>query len=131
MAELIDVFKALTSKSKWSDITDEDKIKNFFIINRYMSKKYPSRSQLLNLKTVDKVSSMDLWYQLMKTEPYPSWFWSKGEKLEKSDISEKEYVSLLHKLRIKDIDLDYLIENHIDFIKDELKELKEIEKRNK
>ncbi len=60
MAELIDVFKALVSKSEWSKITDDDKIKNFFIINRYMAKKYHERAQLLNLKTIDKVSALDL-----------------------------------------------------------------------
>jgi hypothetical protein len=128
MAELIDVFKALVSKSEWSKITDDDKIKNFFIINRYMSKKYHERAQLLNLKTIDKVSALDLWHHFIKDKPYPNWFWSKGEKAEKSEIPDKDYRLLLQNLKIKDIDLDYLIENHIDFIKDELKYYKDLEK---
>lgn len=131
MAELIDVFKALVSKSEWSKIKDDDKIKNFFIINRLMSKKYPEKSQLLNLKVIDKVSALDLWYHFMLNKPYPNWFWSKSEKAEKSDISEKEYKLLLLNLRIKDIDLDYLIEHHIEFIKEELKYYKDLEKNNK
>jgi hypothetical protein len=131
MAELIDVFKALVSKSEWSKIKDDDKIKNFFIINRLMSKKYPEKSQLLNLKVIDKVSALDLWYHFMLNKPYPNWFWSKSEKAEKSDISEKEYKLLLLNLRIKDIDLDYLIEHHIEFIKEELKYYKDLDKNNK
>jgi hypothetical protein len=109
MAELIDVFKALVSKSDWSKITDDDKIKNFFIINRYMSKKYLERAQLLNLKTIDKVSALDLWHYFIKDKPYPNWFWSKGEKAKKSEIPDKDYRLLLQNLKVKDIDLDYLI----------------------
>ena len=132
MAELIDVAKAIfTNKNNWKNISDEDKERFFFIFNRYFSKKYPEKSQLLNLKVIDKVSALDLWYHFMLNKPYPNWFWSKSEKAEKSDISEKEYKSLLLNLKIKDIDLDYLIQHHIDFIKEELKYYKDLEKNNK
>lgn len=132
MAELIDVAKAIfTNKNNWKNISDEDKERFFFIFNRYFAKKYPEKSQLLNLKVIDKVSALDLWYHFMLNKPYPNWFWSKSEKAEKSDISEKEYKSLLLNLKIKDIDLDYLIQHHIDFIKEELKYYKDLEKNNK
>lgn len=130
MAELIDIANAMfRKKSDWVKITDEQKIKWFFIFNRYFSKKYPDKAQLLNLKTIDKVSGLDLWYYFMLDKPYPDWFWSKGEKVDKQEISDKDYKLLLQKLKIKDIDLDYLIEHHIDFIKSELKHFKEIDKR--
>jgi hypothetical protein len=132
MAELIDVAKAIfTNKNNWKNISDEDKERFFFIFNRYFSKKYPEKSQLLNLKVIDKVSALDLWYHFMLNKPYPNWFWSKSEKAEKSDISEKEYKLLLLNLKIKDIDLDYLIEHHIEFIKEELKYYKDLDKNNK
>ena len=132
MAELIDVAKAIfTNKNNWKNISDEDKERFFFIFNRYFAKKYPEKSQLLNLKIIDKVSALDLWYHFMLNKPYPNWFWSKSEKAEKSDISEKEYKLLLLNLKIKDIDLDYLIQHHIDFIKEELKYYKDLEKNNK
>lgn len=129
MAEIIDVANALfTNKNKWTQITDEDKEKFFFVFNRYFSKKYPEKAQLLNLKNIDKVSAFDLWYNFMLDKPYPKWFWSKSEKSEKSEISEKDYKLLLSGLKIKDNDLDYLIENHIDFIKEELKYYKDLQK---
>jgi hypothetical protein len=132
MAELIDVAKAIfTNKNNWKNISDEDKERFFFIFNRYFSKKYPEKSQLLNLKVIDKVSALDLWYHFMLNKPYPNWFWSKSEKGVKSDISEKEYKLLLLNLKIKDIDLDYLIEHHIEFIKEELKYYKDLDKNNK
>ena len=81
MAELIDVANAMfRSKKDWVNIKDEDKEKFFFIFNRYFSKMYPEKSQLLNLKNINKVSSMDIWFHFMKDKPYPGWFWSKGNK---------------------------------------------------
>jgi hypothetical protein len=130
MAEIIDVANALfTNKQDWSKITDEDKDKYFFIFNRYFAKKYVKESQLLNLKNIDKVLAFDTWYYFMLNKPYPKWFWSKSEKAEKSDISEKDYKLLLQKLHIKDLDLDYLIKHHLDFIKEEIKYYKQIEKQ--
>src|ERR1022692_3991533 len=120
MAELIDIVNCITRKTGWEKITDEDKIKFFFIVNRYMSKKYIDKSQLLNLKTVDKVSAMDLWFHFVEDQPYPKWFWSKSDKGEKPTISEKDFNLLLIKLRVKKEDLDYLIDKHFDFIKEEL-----------
>jgi hypothetical protein len=131
MAEITDVANALfTNKDKWSTISDEDKEKFFFIFNRYFAKKYPEQAQLLNLKNIDKVSAFDTWYYFMLRKPYPSWFWSKSEKSGKSDISEKDYKLILQKLKIKNLDLDYLIDNHLDFVKEELKYYKQIEKGN-
>lgn len=126
MAELIDVFKAMMRKGSWEKITVEEKEKNFFIFNRYFSKVYPRQAQLLNLKNIDKVVGMELWYQFMKTEPYPDWFWSKSEKSDKPILAPKDYRMLLVSLKIKPDDLDYLIEKHFDFVKEELSYLKKV-----
>lgn len=121
MAELIDVANAMfKTKSDWTKITDSDKERFFFIFNRYFSKKYPQQAQLLNLKTIDKVSGLNLWYQFMLDKPYPNWFWSKSESSEKSKIADKDFIFLLKKLNIKESDLNFLIERHFDFIKEEL-----------
>jgi prolyl oligopeptidase PreP (S9A serine peptidase family) len=116
------------NKSDWKWVTDEQKEAYFFIINRMMSKKYPTKAQLFNIKNIDKVSSMNLWYQFMLDKPYPKWFWSKSKK-ENSSISEKDFKLLISKLKIKDLDLHYLIEKHFDFIKEELNYYKSLEKQ--
>jgi hypothetical protein len=126
MAELIDVFKAMMRRGSWDKITVEEKEKNFFIFNRYFSKVYPEQAQLLNLKNIDKVVGMELWYQFMKTEPYPDWFWSKSEKSDKPILAPKDYKMLLISLKVKPDDLDYLIEKHFDFVKEELSYLKKV-----
>jgi len=126
MAELIDVFKAMMQRGSWDKITVEEKEKNFFIFNRYFSKVYPEQAQLLNLKNIDKVVGMELWYQFMKTEPYPDWFWSKSEKSDKPILAPKDYKMLLVSLKVKPDDLDYLIEKHYEFVKEELSYLKKV-----
>lgn len=124
---LIGIFNAMCKNTNtWKYVTSKQKEEFFFIFNRYFSKKYPDKAQLLNTKSIDKVMAMELWYHFIKDEPYPRWFWSKGEKSEKAEIAPKDYKSLLRLLLIKNEDLDYLIKNHSDFIKEELKYLKKL-----
>jgi len=129
MAELIDVANAMfKNRNDWNKITDEDKEKFFFIFNRYFSKKYHEKSQLLNLKTINKSVSLDIWFYFIKDKGYPQWFWSKSPKKE-TDLPEKEYKLLIEKLKVKPEDLDYLISNFPEFIKEELKYYKQLEKQ--
>lgn len=118
-----------TNKIKWEDVPDDEKESCFFVINRMFSKKYPEKSQLLNLKSIDKISSMDLWYYFMKGKAYPNWFWSKSEVSEKSELNLSERNILRQKLQITEFDLDYLIKNHLEFIKEELNYYKKLEKQ--
>lgn len=130
MAELIDVFNAMLKNRKdWIKITDDDKIKYSFIFTRYFSKKYVEKSYLMNLKGIDKVLVMDLWYYFMLKEPFPKWFWSKSDKVDKTEIPEKDFKLLLMKLKIKPDDIIYLIDKHPEFIKDELAYYKKLEKQ--
>ena len=95
MAELVDVFNAmLKNKKDWINITDDEKIKFSFIFTRYFSKKYIKQAELMNLKGIDKVLVMDLWYNFMLTQPFPRWFWSKSDKVDKPKITEKEFKML-------------------------------------
>ena len=137
MAQITDVANAIFKfKNDWiynhsgDKITDEEKSLYFFIFNRYFSKVYPEKAQLLNNKNIDKVMAMDIWFHFMKDKPYPENFWSKTPKIEK-EIPDKEYRLLLMSLGIKDIDLDYLIDKHPDFIKEELTYLRKKDKEFK
>ena len=129
-AKLIDVFNMMF-RSGYDKMNDEDKRLNFFIFNRYLSKKYPEQALLLNKKGMDGVVCMDIWHHFMKGEPYPSFFWSKGNGKEKRVIMEKEFKTLLRYFNIKSSDLDYLIKNHFDFVKEELLYLNKLQKENK
>jgi hypothetical protein len=123
MAELIDVANAMfRNKKDWKNITDLDKERFFFIFNRYFSKKYTTKSQLLNNKNIDKSSALDLWYYYMLDKPYPNWFWSKSPKYDKSELDDKDFKLLFEKMGLnKEDDLIYLIQNYPDIIIEELK----------
>jgi hypothetical protein len=130
MAELIDVFNAmLKNKKDWVKITSDDKEKFSFIFNRYFSKRYTEQAAFMNLKGIDKVLVMDLWYKFMLTQPFPRWFWSKSDKVDKPKITEKELKMLVIKLKVKPDDINYLIDKHPEFIKDELDYYKKLEKQ--
>jgi len=119
-------------RNNWKFVTDEQKEKWFFIINRNMSKKYPHLTQLLNDKNCDKVASMDLWYYFMEGKPYPKWFWSKSEKTKlDSEFNEKEINSLMIKFDIKREELDLLIKYNLTDVKEELKYIKDGDKQLK
>lgn len=133
MAELIDVANAIfKDKNKWKDISDDDKEKFFFIFNRYFSKKYPDKSQLLNDKLINKVAALDTWYLFMLNIPYPKWFWSKSESSKiKPEISEDEITQLMFELDLKKEDIEILIKYYPKLIKEELKYYKDAKKPNK
>jgi hypothetical protein len=115
-------------KQNWKCVSDDQKEEFFFIINRLLSKRFNEKAQLLNHKNINKVVGLDLWFQFLKESPYPSWIWSKSEKVTQH-ISEQDSMLLLKHLQIKDSDLDYLIQNHQDFINEELKYYKKLEKQ--
>jgi hypothetical protein len=65
---------------------------------------------------------MDLWYHYISDKGYPSWFWSKSSKISNEGFDDKDYKLLLEKLSLnKSEDLDYLMVNYPDLIKEELK----------
>jgi hypothetical protein len=131
MADLRLVANAMFyKKNEWINIPEKEKEECFFIFNRYFSKKYPEKAQLLNLKSINKVVSMDTWYYFMLDKPYPKWFWSKSEEVkEKPKITDKDFQLLVNKLGIKPGDVEYLINNFPEFIKDELNYYKKLEKQ--
>lgn len=128
--EITDIANRLfRDRHKWSEVTDDDKIKWFFIFNRYTSKKYPEVSQLFNQKSIDKVLAFDLLFQFYKTKPYPSWFWSKS-KIEKDDstFKESDFKLLKQKYNITDNDLKMLINYFPTEVKEDLNWYKKMEK---
>ena len=119
-------------RKNWRYVTDQQKNDYFFIINRYMSKKYPKESLLLNNKMIDKVSAMDTWFLFMNNNPYPKWFWSKSlSDKSDSDFSKNDILLLLEKFSLKEEELTILMKFHPDVVKDELSYYKSIQKKEK
>lgn len=128
---LLSIFKVLFSeRHKWEFVTDKQKEEYFFILNRYLSKKYLKQAKLFNDKSINKVSGMNIWFHFLKNEPYPKWFWTKSnkEKLKKL-LTNSEYNDLRCKLKISKEDMDFLINDHPDFIKEEIKRVRKLQKQ--
>ena len=129
---LIDVTNALfKDKSNWNRISDDEKEKNFFIINRFMSKKFPEKSKLLNDKLINKVSAMDTWFIFMLSQPYPTWFWSKSETKKDKKFTEEEilYISKEFDIELKDIPI--ILKYYYQSIEDEIVFFRNSKKQNK
>lgn len=139
MANLSEIVNCLfVKRSEYKNISVDDKEKNFFIINRYMSKKYTNVAQSLNTKGLSKETCLDMWFMLSpwkldyKQLFYPpKFFWSKSEINTKSSKHfAKNDIELLLEyysdMRIEDF--DFLYKYYNELIMDELKYLKEINK---
>ena len=110
------------NRENWKWVTDDQKEEFSFIVNRLFSKMYPEYSEICNIKNIDSVSVMNLWFYFQDGKNYPQWFWSKSQKIEKTEISEKDFNLLMVKLNInKEEDLIYLIDHFPEIIKEELK----------
>lgn len=114
------------NKDKYSELTDEDKINSFFIINRKFSFKYPTIAQKLNSKFIDKASAIDIWNENFKDiKGIPGWYWKTKSKKEAEKVKkEKNYSKISDRYDLKESEMKFLIK----YFKKELdKELKQIE----
>ena len=120
-------------KQNYKNLSDEDKEKFFFIVNRKFARKYPKHAQFFNQKGFDKASALDIWYNFFikeRTLNVPEWYWFKqiSSKKEKSFLSKEESEYLLKIYNISENDLYYIEKNYTDELKDEVKKFKKFNK---
>ena len=124
-SNILEISKAMfTNKQNWICVTDEQKEQFFFIFNRYFARRHLRLSQLLNDKLINKSVGMDLWYHLMKNEPYPQWFWGKTKKTTKEDFDTNlsEELRRIHNLTEQEI--KFIMDNYPNDFNEELNYLK-------
>jgi len=114
------------NKDKYSELTDQDKIDSFFILNKKFCLKYPKVSQYFNDKFVDKASVIDQWFIHFKdTNGIPGWYWkTKSKKGTVKVKKQKSYEKISNRYNLKEEEMSFLIKH---FKKDLDKELKKIE----
>ena len=116
-------------------VTDEDKEKNFFILNRKFAYKDIKKAQFFNNKNIDKASALDVWFNIFSNmSNIPGWYWktkikpkTKKQKisLKKDDINE-----LKDKFGLSDFELQFLYKYHMDDIMYNIKQLKKFKKKD-
>ena len=125
---LLSIFNCIfKNRENWKHVTDTQKEKYFFIMNRLFSKKFPEKSQLLNNKLIDSVSAMDTWYLFFLDKPYPKWFWSKSSSKTKSEIDDKDILNLMVEYDLKKEDIEILIRINPDLVKENIKYHKNVQ----
>lgn len=120
---------------KFKDLSNYEKTKNGFMMNRFFSIKYPIQAQMMNRMYINGGESVQYWGSMLSKlyTDVPTWIWTtlKQIKTKKSEIKNKLPVKeetlnfYCQKMQISRKDLDYAI----DVLGDKfIKELKQIEK---
>lgn len=123
-------------KDEYNKLSDEEKDKFFFIINRKLARMFPYHSQFVNkYKDMDKASALDIWYYFFikkRIRGVPGWYW--GTK-KKSVVKEHNYkkieIDFLTKFYdITESDIEYLVKYHPNEVEEEVKKFRKFNKTN-
>ncbi len=81
--ELFDLVKIMFSDpNKYQKLSANDRGRNFFMIQRFMSIKFPTTAQQLNRNGINPIAVVDLW-QLVASRfsKVPGWIYTKTKKV--------------------------------------------------
>ena len=118
-------------KDKYKHVTDEEKEASFFMLNRKFALKYLKQAEFLNYKSIDKVSAIDIWYQIFykTTNGTPDWWWkAKAEAKPKSEISNVDMKLVKQYYSLSDNDMVFLYQYYRDDLKENIKKIKKFKK---
>lgn len=116
---------------KYHDVTNYQKKKHRFMMNRFMAIRYPDTAERFNVNKINPVAVINLWRIVgRKYNRTPQWFWTKTkkpkEKKSKTFVPSEDTVKFyLRKQQISQRDLNDAMKFHEDEI---LEELERIEK---
>ena len=86
--DYINIF--FTDSKRFKDIPPNIKEKHFFMLNRFMSIKYPLAASYLTFKNINVVHATDLWHEQMKSyKKVPGWIYTPAKA---DTITKKEYL---------------------------------------
>jgi hypothetical protein len=130
MADFIEIVNRIfINKKMYKEISEEDKINAFFIINRKFGKQFPEMSRKFNHKNIDKASAIDMWFNFFKNErKIPEWYWDPKNRDKKTKISKKSnYEAIKFREDLDDVDMNYLEKYYEDDLKLEMKKINKFE----
>lgn len=84
MVELFDFVKLsfIATDKQWSELNDSDKSRNFFMMNRFLSIKFPVQVSVLSHMRINAPSTMDYWHMTLSKlfKSVPPWIYAKTKK---------------------------------------------------
>ena len=91
MIQLFDYIKIVFSRDEksWKSLKNTDKSRNFFMLNRFMSIKYPVQANMLSHYKINPEAVSDYWHRSMSSlhTSTPNWIYAKTIK--KKDVEKK------------------------------------------
>jgi hypothetical protein len=91
MIQLFDYIKLVFSRDEksWKSLKNTDKSRNFFMLNRFMSIKYPVQANMLSHYKINPEAVSDYWHRNMSSlhSGTPTWIYAKTVK--KKDVEKK------------------------------------------
>jgi len=101
--QLFDLVRVMfTSPKKYKEVKNNDKAKNQFMINRFMSIKFPQQAQLLNMNGINGIGVVDTWqFVTSKFNKVPGWIYTKTKKTKAQEKVEFKYADELVKVYLK------------------------------
>ena len=89
MIPLFDYTKLMftANEKQWKSVTDVDKSRNFFMMNRFLSIKYPIQVAVLSHIRINSVAASNYWHSNLVNlyKAVPSWMYAKTKKKEKEE----------------------------------------------
>ena len=88
--ELFDIVKTIFKSEKdWTNISRNDKIRNFFMINRIMSIQFPMQANQFNNTKISPRPVVDWWHSTLSRNytKMPSWIFTKTKKSAQKKVS--------------------------------------------
>lgn len=123
------VDRILVNRDIYHEISDEDKVNSFFIINRKFGKQFPKIARKFNHRFIDKASAIDLWYAFFNgSKKLPDWYWDPKDRVKKTKASKKgNYEAIQYREELSDVEMKFLELHFEDDLKKESKKLNKFE----
>jgi len=123
------VNRIFVNKNTYNEVSDEDKITAFFIINRKFGKQFPDIADKFNHKNIDKASAIDMWFEHFKNvHTIPQWYWEPKDHEKVKKIKKGNYDIVKNTHELKEYDIQYLEKYYESDLKKELKRIEKFDK---
>ena len=88
--KLFDFVKIMFTKpATYNKIKQHNKKRHHFMINRFMSIKYPANAQMFNINGINGASVVDSWSMVAsRFKSVPRWFYTKTKKAKKNEVDK-------------------------------------------
>ena len=92
--KLFDFVKIIfTNPIKYKEVSNRNKRRHHFMINRFFSIKYPVNANLFNFNGINGISVIDSWQMVAnRFKSVPGWIYTRTKAKKKVAIKKSEYI---------------------------------------